>query len=239
MRWLLVPLAALALAGCESTQAKSARLEKSAQAAKVEKGLVVSKDAAEIEVRSSTVLQDANGAAIVVELHNGSAGALLSLPISTTVEDAGHQPIYTNDAPGLDASLVAVPALAAGETLAWVNDQVTLAGEGKAVVARVGAGGKPGPASLPRMEISGLKTAADSGGAGTTIVGTVANRSDVAQKRLVVFAVARKRGRIVSAGRAIVEELAPGRSATFSAFPIGDPTGAELSASAPPTVVTQ
>ena len=42
----------------------------------------------------------------------------------------------------------------------------------------------------------------------------------------------------MAAGRAIVEKLAPGKSATFTAFLIGDATGAELSAAAPPTVVT-
>lgn len=238
-RLAVVAVAAVALAGCESTQDKSARLERSAQSAKSEKGLAITKDAAEITVADSTVLQDANGAAIVVELHNQSPGALVGLPIATTVEDAGNQPVYTNDTPGLDASLVSVPALAGGETLAWVNDQVTLAGEGKEVVARVGVGGKPGPASLPQMEVSGLKVTEDPGGGGATIVGSVANRSDLEQRRLVVFVVGRKDGRVVSAGRAIVEKLAPGKSLTFSAFPIGDPTGAELSASAPPTVVTQ
>lgn len=236
MRWALLPLLALALAGCESTQAKSARLERAAKAAKVEKGLVVSQDAAEITVEGSTVLQDSNGAAIVVELRSTAAKSLVGLPIATTVEDAGGQPVYTNDTPGLDASLVSVPALAGGETLAWVNDQVTLAGEGKTVVARVGVGGKPGPSPLPRMEVTALKTAEDPGGGGLTVVGSVANRSSVAQKRLVVFVVGRKGDKVVSAGRAIVEELAPGQSVNFSAFPIGDPTGAELSASAPPTV---
>jgi len=232
-----VPLvAAIALSGCESTQDKSARLERAAKAVKAEKGLVVAEDAADISVQRSTVLQDPNGAAIVVELKNESAGALVGLPISTTVEDGAKKPVYTNDTPGLDASLVSVPAIAAGETLVWVNDQATLAGEGKTVVARVGVGGKPGPSALPAMEISGLKTAEDPGGGGLTVVGSVANRSTVAQKRLVVFVVGRKGDKVVSAGRAIVEELAPGKSVTFNAFPIGDPTGAELSASAPPTV---
>ena len=237
MRWMLAAaLAAVVLSGCESTQDKSARLERAAKAVKAEKGLTVSQDAAEVSVESSTVLQDPNGAAIVVELRNTSAGSLVGLPIATTVEDAAKKPVYTNDTPGLDASLVGVPAIAGGETLAWVNDQVTLAGEGKAVVARVGVGGKPGPSALPKMEVTGLETAPDPGGGGLTVVGSVANRSGVAQKRLVVFVVGRKGGKVVSAGRAIVEELAPGKSVHFSAFPIGDPTGAELSASAPPTV---
>ena len=153
------------------------------------------------------------------------------------VRDGAGKSVYANDTPGLDASLVQVPALAAGEKLAWVNDQITLAEPGKDAVARIGTGAKPGPAELPEMEITGLKTETDAAGS-LSIIGNVANRSTVAQKRLIVFAVARKAGKVVAAGRAIVEELAPGKSTHFSAFPIGDPRGAELSAAAPPTVVT-
>ena len=74
--------------------------------------------------------------------------------------------------------------------------------------------------------------------AASPAIGNVANRSAVEQRRLVVFAVARKGDRVVAAGRAIVERLAPGKSAHFTAFLIGDPRGAELSAAAPPTVVS-
>ncbi len=87
------------------------------------------------------------------------------------------------------------------------------------------------------MAVSGLKVTGDASGS-LSIVGTVANQSTVAQKRLVVFVVARKAGKVVAAGRAIVDQLAPGKSTQFSVFPIGDPHGAELSAAAPPTVVT-
>ena len=234
---VLVALACLAVAGCESTQAKSARLERDAQAAKKETGLTVTRTAREVAVEQTTVLQDANGAAAVVELRNRSAGALVALPIAVTVRDAANKSVYANDAPGLDASLVSVPAIAAGERLYWVNDQVTLAGEGKAVEAKVGASDKPGPSSLPQMEVTGLKTSGDASG-DRAVEGDVANRSSVAQRRLVVFVVGRKDGKVVAAGRAIVEKLDPGKSAHFSAFPIGDVQGAELSASAPPTVVS-
>ncbi|MDA0174257.1 hypothetical protein OJ998_34475 [Solirubrobacter taibaiensis] len=237
MRRLALVFALVALTGCESTQDKSARLEHAAQAAKDEKGVIVTRDAPEIEVGEAQVLQDANGAATVVELHNKSAVPLLALPISVSVLDGARKPVYTNDAPGLDASLVNVPALAGGERLVWVNDQVTLAGEGTEVTARVGVGGKPGPAELPAMEVSDLKVVSDVDGSATG-VGTVANRSDIEQRRLVVFVAARKDNRIVAAGRAIVEKLAPGKSTTFTAFLIGNATGAELSAAAPPTVVT-
>jgi hypothetical protein len=60
MRAVLVLLAAVALAGCESTQSKSARLERAAKGAEQERGLVVGEQAREVEVVRTTVLQDAN-----------------------------------------------------------------------------------------------------------------------------------------------------------------------------------
>lgn len=237
MRRAALVLVLVALSGCESTQDKSARLERATQASKQEKGVVVTRDAPEIEVGKALLLQDANGAATVVELHNTSTAPLLGLPISMSVLDAASKPVYTNDTPGLDASLVTVSALAPGERMVWVNDQVTLAGEGTEVTARVGTGGKPAPAQLPAMELAGLKMVKDVDGSATA-VGTVTNTSAVEQRRLVVFVAARKDERIVAAGRAIVEKLAPGKPANFTAFLIGDATGAELSAAAPATVTS-
>lgn len=235
MRWALF-LALLALTGCESTQAKSARLEAAAQTSKHERGLVVGEQARDVTVEHTTVLQDANGAATVVELRNRSAGSLVALPVAVQVLDRGKKSLYANDAPGLDASLVGVAALAGRERLAWVNDQVTLSSPGGEVLAQVGAGAKPGPARLPQMEVSGLRVTGDASG-DVAISGEVANRSEVEQRRLVVYVVARRGGKVVAAGRAIVERLAPGARARFSVFPIGAPGGAELSAAAPPTVI--
>ncbi len=235
MRWALI-LAALALTGCESTQARSAELERAAQTSKHERGLVVGEQARDVTVEHATVLQDVNGAATVVELRNRSAGSLVALPVAVEVLDKAKQPLYANDAPGLDPSLVGVAALAGRERLAWVNDQVTLSSPGIEVVARVGASSKPGPAQLPRLEVSGLRVAGDASG-DTSITGEVVNTSEVEQRRLVVHVVARRDDAIVAAGRAIVERLGAGARAHFSVFPIGDPGGAELSAAAPPTVI--
>jgi hypothetical protein len=247
MRVVVVFVAALALTGCESTQSKSAKLERAAQRAKHEKGLVVSRESTEVKVEGTTMLQDDNGAATVVELRNSSRGSLVGLPVSVQVLDPASKPLYANDAPGLDSSLVSVASLGPGGEVTWVNDQVTLAGERSgdepsergrsgSIVAKVGAGARPGPAELPRMEVTGLEPQTDASGEGA-IAGDVANRSAVEQRRLVIYVIARKGGKVVAAGRAIVERLAPGRTAHFTAFPIGDPAGAELSASAPPTVV--
>lgn len=233
---LVLALIGLALAGCESTQTKSAKLERVAQRSKHEKGLVVSEQAKNIKVEHTTLLQDANGAATVVELRNDSSGSLVGLPISVQVLDTAAKPLYANDAPGLDSSLVSIASLAPGTTLAWVNDQVTVASPGESVVARIGAGAKPGPAALPKLDVTGLNAASDASG-DQAITGDVTNRSQVEQRRLVVYVTARKGDKVVAGGRAIVERLAPGKRAHFSVFPIGDPDGAALSAAAPPTVV--
>jgi hypothetical protein len=227
---------ALAFAGCESTQSKSAKLESVAQKSKHEKGLVVAEQSKDVTVVHTTLLQDANGAATVVELRNSSSGSLVGLPISVQVLDKATKPVYANDAPGLDASLVSVAALAPGASLDWVNDQVTVASPGESVVAKLGAGAKPGPATLPQLEVSALKAQGDASGE-QSITGDVVNRSQVAQTRLVVYVTGRKGDAVVAAGRAIIERLAPGKSTHFSVFPIGDPNGAQLSAAAPPTVV--
>lgn len=236
MRLAVLALAALALAGCESTQSKSAKLERAAQRSKHEKGLVIGAQDKDIKVERTTMLQDANGAATVVELRNESRGSLVGLPVSVQVLDKASKPLYANDAPGLDASLVSIASLAPGAELAWVNDQVTIAAPGESVVAKIGVGAKPGPAQLPQLEVTGLKAQADASGE-RAITGDVDNRSQVEQRRLVIYVTARKGADVVAAGRAIVERLAPGKRAHFSVFPIGDPTGAELSAAAPPTVV--
>lgn len=228
-------LLVVALAGCESTQAKSAKLEKQAKRFAHQTGLKITRLSPDVSVVRTTVLHDADGAATVVELRNRGK-TQVDLPIAMSVRDASRKSIYANNTAGLDASLVTVPSIPAGGELDWVNDQVLLTGTPKDAIAEVGAAAKPGPASLPKIEISGLKAAQDPSGS-MAAQGTVVNRSPVEQRKLVVYVVGRRAGKIVAAGRAVIDRLAPGKSAPFSAFPIGDLKGAELSASAPPTVV--
>ena len=63
----------------------------------------------------------------------------------------------------------------------------------------------------------------------------VHNRSKVAQQKLVVYVTARRAGRIVAAGRAILPEVAAGASVPFQAFLVGSAAGTQLQASAPAT----
>jgi hypothetical protein len=230
-------LCAAALAGCESTQDKSARLE--AQAAKLAdpgKGLVVEERSRDVLVERAVALQDANGTAVVVELRNRSRRALAGIPLAIDLRGRGERELYANDTPGLDPSLVRVPALAPRERLLWVNDQVTASERPQRVRARAGRDAQTVSGELPRIELRGVRLQSDPV-SGVAAVGNVVNRSQVDQRRLIVFAVARRGSRIVAAGRAIVERLRAGKTNRFTTFFIGDPRGAQLELAAPPTVM--
>jgi hypothetical protein len=236
LQGVLVALA-LALTGCETTAEKSARLERQAKLAAngslSQKGLSITRESAVVSVVRTTVVHSSEGAVAFVTLRNSSAHALSGVPIAITVKDAGGRTLSRNDAPGLQPSLVSVGSLPARGELTWVDDQVPPGGAPASVVARVGEAAAVG-ASLPRIAVQGLHQIEDpSNGLGAA--GTVRNGSRIAQRSLVVFVTATRAGKIVAGARAVLPEVAAGASMPFQVFFIGDPSGAGLHASAPPT----
>lgn len=224
------------LSGCESSQAKSARLEKAgAQKLAGERGLVVREQNSDVHAVAASVVQDRNGTVVVVVLRNRAAQPVGHVPLAIDVQGAGGKSVYRNDLPGLDPSLVEATGVPAKGELDWVNDQVTASGTPKRVEATIGAERGAAPRELPKLELTQPRLVEDRV-TGIEAVGRVTNRSDVEQRRLVVACVARKGERIVAAGRAIVTRLAPGKSASFHIFFIGDPRGARMTVVAPPTV---
>ena len=231
----VLALAALALAGCESTQEKSARL--AARAGKIarERGLAITATNRSVTVGERAVVADRNGVAAVVELRNSGRGGQAGVPVEGTLRDARGRSLYANTAPGLEASLVSVSVLAPGARVFWVNNQVTAATRPARIAVRVGAAHGPAPADVPRIAVSSPKIGRDSDGAFAKAV--VRNRSSVAQRALTVYCVARRGGRVVAAGRAIVPSLPAGGAAPVTIFFIGNPAGAKLAAAAPATVL--
>ena len=66
--------------------------------------------------------------------------------------------------------------------------------------------------------------------------GTVENTSSVDQFQLVLYAVATRGGEVVAAGRGQFKNLAAGgKPLTYNIFFIGDPRGAEVQVTAPPS----
>jgi hypothetical protein len=234
----------VSLGGClgvETTPEKSANKAKTAtNSIANQKGLTIGRLNAAIKVEDATIVQDANGVAAVVRVKN-TGSTQVTLPVAITVSDAKGKKLYANDAPGLDASLTSLPVLGARQEADWVNNQILVAGKASKVAARVGAAkGKAGAGALPKIVLSNIKAGRDEDG--DYAKGIVANASAIAQKRLVVSCVARDGDKVLAAGRAVVDRLAPAaeskKPTTFTVFFIGDPQQAQLACAAPPTVLS-
>ena len=225
------------LPGCETSADKSARLEKQEESLPAEKGLKVSTLNPNVKVIRRAVLTDANGTAAVVTLRADGRAAMAGVPIAIDVRGAKRAAVFKNNEPGTEAALVSASVLAPGRDLTWVHDQVPL-GDVKATSVRVRVGEAKGkaPARLPELKLSELKLTRDAT-SGIEGVGKVTNSSTIEQRILTMFAVARRGGKIVAAGRAVVRKLKPGKTARFSVFFIGNPLGAKVSVAAPPTVL--
>lgn len=224
---------ALALGGCEPTQTRSARLQREGGGLTEHRGLHIASSLAGVRVSGATVLHDANGTAVVVTLENRTARDLAQVPVAFSVR-AGRT-VLRNDTPGLDPSLVTAPLLPRGRPTVWVDDQLPVTAGAGAVTFRVGRSDAAVPSRLPRIVLTAIRRQHDADG--PYVTGVVQNRSGVTQRRLTIFCVARRGGRIVAAGRGIVDRLPPAptpKPIRFTIYFIGNPTGAKLGFSAPP-----
>lgn len=237
-----VPLAlalagvALVVTGCESTQDKSAKIAAELGPVSLEKGLTISKRSKDVKVVSTTLLTDANGSAVVVELHNGSGRDLAEVPLLIDVLDAKGKSVYRNDIPGIEPALAAVPLIPASGDVVWVHDQVLATGKPAEVKATVGAGGEEFSGEQPTVSVSEPKLEGDPF-TGVAAGGEVVNESGEDLDRLLLYAVARDGGRIVAAGRGAIEPLKDKpKPVPYNVFFIGDPKGAGVTIAQFPTL---
>lgn len=233
----LALLAATSLSACQSTQSRSAELEaENATVLLEEEGVTVTKQDPNIKVVSTTVLSEAEGNAVVVELRNDSGEDLIDVPIAVDVLDAKGRSVYRNDAPGLEQALVAVPFIPAHGDAVWVNDQVLAVGKPVSAEVKVGVGGVPFDGEQPQIEVSEPKLEGDPT-SGIVADGDVVNRTGEDQNRFLLFGVARQGSKVVAAGRGAIEHLKPeAKKVPYNIYFIGDPTGAELTLYEYPTL---
>ena len=234
----VLALAVLPLAGCESTQSKSAELEAQgvdlAKAEKIDLGAMNRR----IEVVEKVVLSDENGSAVAVVMKNKSAEGLADAPIGIDVKGANGKSVYRNDMAGMETSLIQVPVMRPDSEVYWVNDQVIATAPPKKVDVKVGEAA-PLPADLPEIEISEPELVNDPT-SGLEATGTASNKSGIEQVDLVLYAIARKNGKIVAAGRGQIPRLkVGGKKETFHIFFIGNPAGADVTVIAPPVNLEQ
>lgn len=230
-------VAATVLSACESTQSKSARLEKDgagkAQLQTVAKGA----ENPDVKVVGTTILANRDGGrAVVVELQD-TGGAQTAVPIQIDAKDAKGATLYKNDLAGLQPSLQQMAYLARGRTAYWVHDQVTAAERPASVDVRVAEPKDDrAPGTVPDIRLKQVHLTDDV--SGLLVKGVVENHSKTVQRNMPIYAVARKGGKVVAAGRALIERLDPEpqkKPTVFRIFFIGDPKGASLDVRAVPS----
>lgn len=220
--------AALVAAGCSSTQDKSAQIAAELGPVKQEKGLKIGKRSKDVKVVSSTLLTEAEGSAVVVEVRNQSDRDLADVPILIDVLDAKGKSVYSNALPGLETALTSIPYVEAGEEATWVHDQVLAAGKPASVEVTVGEGGTPFTGEIPEFSASEPKLEGDPH-SGVVAGGNAENESGAKLDRLLLYAVARQGDEVVAAGRGAIEQIKPEpKPLPYNIYFIGDPREAEV-----------
>jgi hypothetical protein len=183
-------------------------------------------------VVDKTLVRGGEGAAVVVTVRNTSARAQANAPIAITVQRAGGSSLYTNAEGGLARSLTSLPLVPAHGEVTWVDDQVQLSSAPSGIAVKLGEGTPVGGKAPPALGVSSQPPVSEPGG-GEAVSGRVVNRTSGEQRELVVFAVARRGGRVVGAGRAVLTSLAAGATSPFQIFVTGSAKGAQVQLSAP------
>jgi hypothetical protein len=235
---LVAALAGFALlaAGCQSTQQKSEQIAAELGPVVEEKGLKIEKPSRDVEVVSTTVLSEAEGSAVVVEVRNESGRNLAGVPIAIDVRDANGRSVYRNDLAGLEPALTSIPYVEAREEATWVHDQVLATGKPESVEVTVGEGGTPYAGEVPELKVTGPKLEGDPY-SGALAGGNVENGSGSQLERVLLYAVARKGGRVVAAGRGAIEKIKPEpKPLPYNIYFIGDPRGAEVEVTSFPSL---
>jgi hypothetical protein len=222
----LVVLAA-AVSGCATTQDANKRASIDADRTLASREpLVLRGTARNVQVVSTSVINGKDGSAVVVVLRNRGDQPVNDLPIEVGPE--GGKPVNTRrNVPYFQSH---APAIAPGEEATWVYvSKEPLHAE--RAVARVGP-----PSSQPTTaeHLSELDT--DGSSHGSSVHAEVTNDIGIPQYDLDVYAVARKGGRYVAAGRANLEHLGVSKTARLTLPLIGDAKGAQIQVFAPQTL---
>jgi hypothetical protein len=228
-----------ALAACESSQDKNARLKVAAAKAQQEalKPLSIGKPDKRIKVVKKEIINGPDGrVAVVVTLKNTSAAAIRDVPIGLQVSGAkGGAPFYSNTIAGYGADLNHLSLIRPGQTFEWINDQIT-GGKAAKLAVSIGTGvdikNPPSDPKLTKMRWW------DDAVSGWTYKGRAVSTSEIPQVRLIVYSTVRQGGKLVAAGRSAIERLAKGGKpqlvAVLPVTTVKDPTSGAVTATAPP-----
>jgi hypothetical protein len=223
----LVFLAA-AVSGCATTQDANKRIDvRFNRTLASRKPLELHGTDHAVRVVRTSVINGKDGSAIVVVLRNRGDSPVNDLPIEVgpqggrAINTAANVPYFQSHA----------PAIAPGDEVSWVYVSKDSLGSSHAF-ARVGA-----PSSPPMTTAGHVSELKASGkGDASTVRAEITNDTGIPQYDMDVYAVARKGGRYVAAGRASLEHLGVSKTTHLSLPLVGDAKGTEIQVFAPQTL---
>ena len=227
---------AVTASACESTESESAKIAREGgAAAAAPSALKLGAPNRAVHASDVTLLSGGGRTAVAVRLTATSSKPQLNVPLLVNVTGAGGKVVYTNATGGVEAALQRISLLRPHASAWWVDDQVLVSQAPRVVKVRVGTGSSARSASAVPSLTAREKSVGEQSGL-SVLSGELINGSSSAQSKVPVFAVALRGGRIVAAGRAVVESLAGhnGASAPFQIFLVGDPAGAKFELTAMP-----
>jgi hypothetical protein len=226
---------AVTASACESTESESAKIAREGgPAAAGPSALKLGSANRGVHTSDVTLLSSGGRTAVAVKLTATSHRTQLNVPLLVNVAGKGGKVLYTNGTGGVEAALQRIALLRPHESTWWVDDQVLVAQQASAVKVRVGTGTSSRSKATPVLTAKTKQVGEQSGL--STLSGELVNGSSKAQAKATVFAVALRSGKVVAAGRAVVESLAGhrGASAPFQIFLVGNPAGAKFELTAEP-----
>jgi hypothetical protein len=226
------------LAGCvETTQQKNARADLQAERLLASRSSAhVTRQDPNIAVLKVRILRNRGGVAVAVTLRNDSSSPVSDLPISVGIKTAAGRTSYLNRRPELPYFQTHIAGVAGKAQATWVFSRSRPAPNGRPF-ARVGS-----PAIVTGTDVTHLPPIASSvtsvspRGHGRAVASAqIANRSDISQAEVEVYAYAISGDRLVAAGTAVVESLGSGAKRAVQIPLLGNPGSGVVQLQTPPT----
>jgi hypothetical protein len=221
---------AAAVSGCATTQDANKRIDvRFDRTLTSRKPLELRGSAPAVQVVRTSVVDGKDGSAIVVVLRNRGDDPVNDLPIEVgprggkAINAAANVPYFQSHA----------PAIGPGDQATWVYVSKEKLGSREAF-ARVGAPAKPPITTAGQVDQLEVSDSPAKGG--SSVQARVTNDTGIPQYDLDVYAVARKGGRYVAAGRAALTHLGVSKSAQLAVPLIGDAKGTRIKVFAPQTL---
>lgn len=235
-------LAALALlgagvAGCQTTQDKSAALQAKAAAVDGPGRVKVGRADRSVRIVRHRTIVGQSRTAVVVEVENRGSRPLRGVPVVLRVTRQGREQ-FANDIAGNDRLGLRIPVLRPGR-FTWINAELPAIEDGAQLTVKLGAAQRAWRGGTSSLRVTGLKRADEPETPdGVSVEGTVRNTGRRAQRDVPIFITAQEGTRTVAVATGRIERIAARRSESFQAYLTGAGRKGRLRAVALPTSPT-